>query len=114
MRESYLLMTTHFLFISVDYVAKYAGNRVFLEEKHFFRCFRKTEGLSKGSCIVFGDVVYLLYDSFYVNIVSDTLCLQIFFQFLFQEIGSSSSRDEDVFQEELFGNVGCSDENSIE
>ena len=103
-----------FLFISVDYVAKYAGDGIFFDEKHLFGGFCQTEYLRKTSRIVRRNIFYRIHRFFYVNIFPDVFRLQIFREFLFQEFGSPSSGQENIFQEKLFGNIGHSDEYRFE
>lgn len=107
-------MVIHFLFISVDYVAEYTSYGVFFQEEHFFRGFGKGEYLCHASGIFSGDIFDGIYDRLDADVVPDTFRLEIFPEFLLEEWRGASAGHEDIFQEELLGDIGSGDKQSIE
>lgn len=105
---------SHFLFISIDYVAEYTGYGIFFQEEHLFCGFGKGKNLREASDVMGRDIFDGFYDRFYMDIVSDTFRLEIFSEFFLQKPGGSSSGKEDIFEEKLFGDVGRGDEYRIE
>ena len=53
-------------------------------------------------------IFYRFKDLFHMNIVSDIFLLQVLFEFLLEEFESSSSGEENIFQKELFRDIGHS------
>lgn len=90
-------MTSHFLFISVDYIAKYTGDGVFFEEKHFFGGFCQRKNLCEASCVMRGDIFDRFQYRLYMNVISDAFRFEVFPEFLLEKSGRSSAREKDVF-----------------
>lgn len=106
-------MVSHFLFISVDYVAEYASYGVFFEKEHFFCSLCQGKYLSETPGIVRRDIFDIFYYSLDMYIISYTFRLKVFPQFLFEKFGSSSSGYKDILKEELSGNVCCGNKNAV-